>query len=268
MAVPVCHDAASPSAEGAMRKVKGTDGSGEAPAVTPRGADEDDLAFLGTRQEATPLSAPMIREKLQSLARSAEAFDRASALTWYDEGETLIVLYKRHADAVLGEKSFRAFLRKHWPLDLATAYERMRFAKFATRAQVEKYRYTRTRLAVRLVQALGLADLTRLEAVDLRLPADEGGGTVRLGAADAEQLAAALRVLKAPVPDDVGESDGERLVATRAWVKSRCEEDEEFAALAPTTFLAEGTVCVRVTARGAKQARAAARFYEKLGKRR
>lgn len=238
------------------------------PAKAARGADEPKLAFLGSRLKSLPLKEATIREKLAGLGRVAGAFDQSAAVSWTDQGEELVALYMRHADAVLGFPSFKAFLRRHWPHGITGAYDRMRFAKYATRAQVERYRYAKLLEAIRLVELLGLADIAALEAVDLRLPAEEGGGTVRLAHAETEQLAAARRLLKAPRFDDAPRSAGEELQATRTWVKALCQKTPEYAALEPTAFLEDGVVTVRVTARGAKAAAVAERFYGKLARRR
>lgn len=251
-----------------MRRTKQPEVDLEGIVPPPRGADESALEFLGSRQRSTPLEAPTVREKLIALRRDVEAQDRAQIASWYNDGEVLNTVYMRHGDAVLSASSFRALLREWWPLNLASAYERMRVAKYATRAQAEKYRLTRCRLACRLAEKLKCASLAALEELDLQLPAEEGGGTVRLAQADAEQLAAALRLLKAPKLEDAEKSRGEELVDVRAWVKAQCEDDEEIAALVPTTFLRDGEVTVRVSAVGARQAKAAARFYERLARRR
>ena len=233
----------------------------------PRGADDPELTeLLGSRQASNPLHAPEVRKTLIDLKNRATEWDRSSATAVGLDGTDLITLYMRHADATLGFASFRALLLQWWPLDVSSAYARMRIAKLTTMEQLRKYRYTKCRQGTAIVTALGLKSLTELEAKPLALPAGFPAKTVLFKEATNEQLAAVLRLLKAPPAQVISVRHGEKLLRAREWLRKEMLQDAAVAKLEPVAFLREGVIHVRVTAGGPEQATAASRFYARLAK--
>lgn len=245
----------------------------------PRGKDE--LDFLDSRKDSTPLGPDTAREKALAFTRVAVKNDAEAGGRAHDEGELAVEAYVRHVDAVLNEKSFTTLLRKTHPRHPATVFRNMRIAKAFTREEAVRWGATKCGLALQLVDALGLIPptteerstaqrvaLKKLLGTTLRLPDWAGGGTTKFPDT-VERLRAALWFLQNPrVDDEPTETGGRKLLRTRSWLAAKCEEDAEIAALQPRAHLDEGEVSVRTNARGRSGAAAAARLYAELAKRR
>jgi len=229
----------------------------------PRGADEVD--FLPSRQESTPLSEATLREKVDRLRaggtlRSAIAGEQAHA-----DGTELRTLNMRHADAVLDFPTFRELVAKTWPEGVDDVWDCMRIARYYT-AEQARIGVTHCILGTRAMEALGLQEMdTLLDPVSPRrlpLSGEEGGPATTLRQASVEDLRKVLRVLKAPqTPDEPLQA---RLERTRSAIGALVERSPEYLKLGPKAFLADGEVVVTVRPRGRAAWQLAAKFYAEL----
>jgi len=232
--------------------------------AVPRGKDEFD--FLKSRQDSTPERAATLRATLGQLLDEDRRGTAAAGRTAHAQGTTLVTLYMRHADPVLGYPSFRALLEKCWRQGVDDALRRMRIARFCTEDEAA-HGISMCDRGIRLMGALELASFGELLDDDKPLHLKLADGTsVRFAQASVHQLEDALRVLGAPEPP--GEASVQDLTRTRGHIDGLVEEKPAYARLHPTALLQEGVVEVRVRARGRAQQLLASKFFADLAKKR
>jgi hypothetical protein len=232
--------------------------------VTPRGADEEELAFLGSRAESTPLSEATIKATLAQLADEVRRAASSAGVEAHAHGTTLITLYKRHADTVLGYPSFRALLVAEWPDDISQAYRAIRIARGCTVEQ-SRLGVNKCDLGLRLVSRVGLKSFGQL--VDpkrpymLKLPDDL---EVSFADASVRQIRAALGLIETPPPAD--EDERELLAKVRREIAVLVERSPEYLELAPAVGLRDGKLEIRSNALGVEGLIRSAEFQKQLAK--
>lgn len=225
----------------------------------------DELEFLGSRERSNRFSESVARTKAAAVAERALSLDRHVGSESHEQGTALVELYMRHADEVLGFRSFRAFLLETWPLDLGIAYERMQIARLATRREAESYGYTACVLGLRIMRALRIESFEQFKSTTLRLHEDDGGGTVTFPA-PATALRSVLRALHSTDPDEAAPDVGETLRRYRAAVDALIAVHGDIAALKPVVWADAEGAYVRVTAGTADQAKAAVKLYQRIAR--
>ncbi len=227
--------------------------SREERAVVRRGADEVD--FLASRAEATPMAANVAKAELRALRGRIESLVRQEGREMHEIGTALNTLYMRHADAALGYDSFRRFLLDEFADDPRRAYEAMAIARAATaNLAMEKGARWVLRAAV-WARLEGHADLSR--ALGLTVEAGDGS-RVALRDASIRQIDEAIgrRGWKA-----LDEPAGRKVKRARERVGELIASDPAVAALTPTVFLDRGEVVVRTVARSPDDGRALKRLW-------
>jgi hypothetical protein len=228
------------------------------------GPDEEELAFLGSRAGSTPLSEATVKATLAQLADEVRREAAAAGVSAHAHGTTLVTLYKRHADAVLGYPSFRALLAAHWPDDLSDAYRAMRIAKGCT-AEQARIGVSKCDLGLRLLARVGLKSFGQL--VDPRRPymlALPDDGQVSFAEATVRQLRAALGLLETPPP--AGEDDRALLARVRREIAVMVEASPQYLELAPAASVRDGQLEFRTSARGLEGLLKAAEFQRQLAR--
>lgn len=232
-------------------------------AERPAGRGQDEVDFLGSRAHSTPEKPATIRATLAQLVDQVRRAKRTEGIEAHAHGTTLNTLYMRHADAVLGFPSFKAFLVASWPEDVGEAYRAMRIAKLCTAEQATAG-VTRCDLGIRLMRRLSVESFGKL--VDpkrpfmLHLPDD---AKVSFADATVRQLRAALALLETPGATSA-DDEQEQLQRTRREIAALVEVSPEYLELYPTASLQDGEVEVRLRARGKGGRRTALKFLNQL----
>jgi len=235
----------------------------ESDPAAPRGADE--LDFMPSRQKSTPLKPATLREKLARVVEPARLRRPFEGIQAHAEGTLLNELYMRHADAVLGFRSWRQLLLASFPEDdPRTAYDRQRVALFCTETEAA-LGIAKCLRGIRLFPKLKLRKFGELldPPVVVKLP---GGGEATFVRASVADLDSVLRHL-GDEGDEEDETRGEALQHTRKAVDGLLEKEPEYRGLRPTASLQDDGIEVRTRPRGRAGYLLAARFYAALARR-
>lgn len=230
----------------------------------------DEFEYLATRRTSAPFGEEAAEATLRQLARRARTFDGTSGGEAHEQGTMLVELYTRHADVVMGHRSFRTLLTEYWPLGLSAAYRRMRLARATTQDKAIAYGYTRCLLGLRLMKLTGAVDFDDLAKRKLPMPAQTGGGFIQFPA-KVEELRGAIRELVArSQPDAVAalpRATGSVLTEARKLLDAMMAEDDAVASLHPRAHVRQGRLHFPVRAPStATEVAAAARLYTRLAK--
>lgn len=235
---------------------EGTEGSTRA--LAKRGRDE--LEFMGSRAESTPLDRATIDAHLTGLRSRVVTRRRHRGREVHELGTTLNTLYMRHADAVLDKQSFADLLAEQWQDDLEEAKGCMIVARFLTVDQAEEHGYWKSLYAVRLMKKLGLVTFDALEKRTFDLPRGSRIAFKDLSVGETKDLSA-LRPPKA-----LEEPPGRAVVKLRKRASELQERREDYADLTVRISPAEGQPRVTVTSTGRDGSEAARRFLADLWK--
>jgi hypothetical protein len=230
------------------------------PKPVRRGGDE--LPFMDSRAGSTPLDAPTIRAHVDDLAQRVVGASRARGREAHEVGTILDTLYMRHADAVLGYKSFPAFLEDRWPDSLDEAYGAMHIARACTATQAETHGFWKAFYGIRLMKKLGLPSFAALEKHVFDADRYGAKSFAAMKVATVQRFTTQPSLVVAPPTEKVGRE----VVRLRDRAEALREKRSEYAALKVRVFAAEGKPCVTITAAGRDGSETARRFLGDLWK--
>lgn len=190
--------------------------------------------------------------RLATANLAADRFDVRLAEDRYLVGEQLVEFAAKNGHHALGHATLGGCLRARFMLGRTWAYESMRLARCATRADIAGMSWTVASLGLELLGLLKVESLGELKKKDLPVLAVDGE-PARFPAAP-DVLEAAIAVLTRPPAKDAEPQDEETVRAVERAAERKAQaildkhlaQSPELAEAKPTIFFRDGRAHVRV----------------------
>lgn len=191
-------------------------------------------------------------EALLQLARAsgdAEKLDERQLQDRYDVGERLVEFAARRGHVALGYTNIGMCFRQRFKLGRSWAFDSMRLAKAATRADLQGLNWTVASLGLQLADLLGVESLGALKKKALPVPSFDGDAVYFPAAPDVLEAAIAeLERRKAPeaaAPTKPKPPERQALEAADRILQDHLERYPALAEARPTVFIRDGTAQIR-----------------------